>query len=55
MNQWKLDRLIINVTRIKSPNKKRATVLWAEFMLATPRNKELKDMLDFIIDYCKNK
>lgn len=41
--------------KIKSPNKKRATVLWAEFMLATPRNKELKDMLDFIIDYCKNK
>jgi hypothetical protein len=39
--------------KLRSPLKKRATLLWAEFMLLTPRNQELKDMLNFIIEYCK--
>lgn len=39
--------------KLKSPVKKRATLLWAQYMLMAPRHDELKDMLNFIIEYCK--
>lgn len=39
--------------KLKSPLKKKATLWWAEFMSMTPRNQELEDMLNFIIEYCK--
>jgi hypothetical protein len=39
--------------KLKNPSKKRATLMWAEFMLTKPRNLELKAMLEFIIEHCK--